>query len=83
MSNSKTKQNITKFYRKDPGHSLKVAAAAYPSRKIEIDGPVSATIVHSQYNTPVGMYSANQIANTLVNTAAARGAKVPDPEVFG
>ncbi|XP_076826036.1 uncharacterized protein LOC143471837 isoform X2 [Clavelina lepadiformis] len=67
---------------KDPGNSLKVAAAAYPCQRIEIEGPLSATIVHAQYNTPVGMYSANQIVNTLVHTAAAKGAEVPDPEAF-
>uniref|UniRef100_H2ZFU4 PDZ domain-containing protein n=1 Tax=Ciona savignyi TaxID=51511 RepID=H2ZFU4_CIOSA len=67
----------------DPGNSLKAAAAAYPCQPIEIEGPVSATIVHAQYNTPVGMYSANQIVNTLVSTAAAKGAEVPDAGVFG
>jgi len=60
-----------------------LAAAAYPCQRIEIDGPLSATIVHAQYNTPVGMYSADQIVNTLVNTAAAKGTEVQDPFVFG
>nr|XP_026696662.1 PDZ and LIM domain protein 3 isoform X1 [Ciona intestinalis] len=68
----------------DPGNSLKAAAAAYPCQPIEIEGPVSATIVHAQYNTPVGMYSANQIVNTLVTTAHAQGADVPEPQsIFG
>ncbi|XP_002127704.2 PDZ and LIM domain protein 3 isoform X2 [Ciona intestinalis] len=68
----------------DPGNSLKAAAAAYPCQPIEIEGPVSATIVHAQYNTPVGMYSANQIVNTLVTTAHAQGADVPEVQsIFG
>ncbi|XP_039273039.2 PDZ and LIM domain protein 3-like [Styela clava] len=66
----------------DPGNKLKTAAQAHPNQPIEIEGPLSATVVHAQYNTPVGLYSGNQIVNTLVGTAAAKGAKVPNPDTF-
>lgn len=69
--------------RSDPGNKLKQAAQAHPNQPITIEGPVSGTVVHAQYNTPVGLYSGNQIVNTLVETAAARGANVPDPATFG
>lgn len=68
---------------KDAGTKLKTAALAYPNKAIEISGPVRGNIRHAQYNTPCGMYSDAQIANTLISQAAAVGADVPDPGAFG
>jgi len=57
----------------DAGTTLKQAALLHPRQPIAIEGPISGTILHSQYNTPVQMYSSGQIINTMVSSAGVRG----------
>lgn len=45
-------------------------------------GPINGKITHSQYNTPLNMYSDPQIVSTLMSQAVASGAEVQDPSYF-
>lgn len=45
-------------------------------------GPINGKITHSQYNTPLNMYSDPQIVSTLVSQAVASGADIQDSSFF-
>jgi len=45
-------------------------------------GPINGKISHSQYNTPLQMYSDPQIVTTLMSQAVASGADIQDPAYF-
>lgn len=45
-------------------------------------GPINGKISHSQYNTPLQMYSDPQIVTTLMSQAVASGADIQDPSYF-
>jgi hypothetical protein len=45
-------------------------------------GPINGKITHSQYNTPLNMYSDPQIVSTLVSQAVASGADIQDASFF-
>lgn len=45
-------------------------------------GPINGKITHSQYNTPLQMYSDPQIVSTLMSQAVASGAEIQDPSAF-
>jgi len=50
---------------------------------IEINaGPINGKITHSQYNTPLNVYSDPQIISTLMSQAVASGADIQDPSFF-
>jgi len=50
---------------------------------IEISaGPINGKIQHSQYNTPLNIYSDPQIISTLMSQAVASGADIQDPSFF-
>ena len=50
---------------------------------IEINaGPINGKIQHSQYNTPLNMYSDPQIISSLMSQAIASGADIQDPSFF-
>jgi len=70
-SEKETKENLE-------GFSVKEALLKQPKSSIEMDeGYVSATIRNVQYNSPAGIYSENQILNTVVETAAAEKRSLP------
>jgi len=73
----------------DSGASVNVAggqlrnAVLAQQGPIEINaGPINGKIQHSQYNTPLNMYSDPQIISTLVSQAVASGADIQDPSFF-
>jgi len=73
----------------DSGSSVNVAggqlrnAVLAQQGPIEINaGPINGKIQHSQYNTPLNMYSDPQIISTLVSQAVASGADIQDPSFF-
>jgi hypothetical protein len=45
-------------------------------------GPINGKILHSQYNTPLNIYSDPQIVSTLVSQAVASGADIQDASFF-
>lgn len=50
---------------------------------IEINaGPINGKITHSQYNTPLNVYSDPNIISTLMSQAVASGADIQDPSFF-
>jgi len=64
------------------GGQLRNAVMAQ-SGPIELNaGPINGKITHSQYNTPLNMYSDPQIVSTLVSQAVASGADIQDASFF-
>jgi hypothetical protein len=64
------------------GGQLRNAVMAQ-SGPIELkSGPINGKITHSQYNTPLQMYSDPQIVSTLMSQAVASGAEIQDPTAF-
>lgn len=73
----------------DSGNSVNMAggqlrnAVLAQQGPIEINaGPINGKIQHSQYNTPLNMYSDPQIISTLMSQAVASGADIQDPSFF-
>jgi len=64
------------------GQQLRNAVMAHEG-PIEINaGPINGKITHSQYNTPLNMYSDPQIVTTLMSQAVASGAEIQDASYF-
>merc|ERR1719510_534756 len=79
-----------KLHNKDPapgaveaaGEQLRNAVLAQQG-PIELNaGPINGKITHSQYNTPLNMYSDPQIISTLMSQAVASGAEIQDASYF-
>jgi len=64
------------------GQQLRNAVMAHQG-PIEINsGPINGKIRHSQYNTPLNIYSDPQIVTTLLSQAVASGAEIQDASYF-
>lgn len=64
------------------GQQLRNAVMAQQG-PIEINsGPINGKIKHSQYNTPLNIYSDPQIVTTLLSQAVASGAEIQDASYF-